>query len=425
MSILNAMYTGVSGLEAESSDLNIIGNNISNANTYGFKESRAAFDNVMGSIDPSATGDGVQLGSSQQVFTQGSLLNTGVSSDLAISGNGFFVVQGSVGGVAGNYYERDGQTSTNAQGQLVDSNGLALQGYAIGANGQMSSTLGAITLPTSALTPQPTTTVSMSANLQATSSTTSTTFDPTNPTATSNFNTSINVYDSRGVSHQASVYFTQTGANSWTYNALVPAQDTGGQAGGTPTTISSGTLTFNSNGSLNTVTPSSTSVTFTDASSQTINFSFGSQTSTGGTGLDGLTQFGTPSVISSQTQNGYASGAMSGVQVGQDGTVSGVYSNGQTIPVGQLAIATFPSTSGLTSAGNNLWAGTQKSGAAALGAAGVGGRGSISSGSLEQSNVDITAQFVDLIAQQRAFEADSKTVTTADQMMQSLMQMKQ
>jgi flagellar hook protein FlgE len=116
---------------------------------------------------------------------------------------------------------------------------------------------------------------------------------------------------------------------------------------------------------------------------------------------------------------------MSGVQVGQDGTVSGVYSNGQTVAVGQLAIAKFPSNTGLTCAGNNLWSASQNSGAPSLGAAGTGGRGAISSGSLEQSNVDITAQFVDLIAQQRAFEADSKTITTADQMMQDLMQMKQ
>ncbi|MGA2450026.1 MAG: flagellar hook protein FlgE [Polyangiaceae bacterium] len=397
MSILNAMYTGVSGLDAESTDLNIIGNNISNANTIGFKESRAAFDNVMGAVDPTVVGDGVEIGGTQQVFTQGSLLNTGVQSDLAISGDGFFVVSGSVGGITGNFYERDGQTSINANGQLVDTNGLPMQGYAIDQTGKASSTLSAITLPTAALAPKATSTITVAANLNSGATTTDAPFTDSIPT-----------YNSQGTSQQVGLSFQNTGPGTWTCTATVPG------AGSTPVTVGTGSLTF-ANGQLSNASPITLTIPGTGTgASQTVKLNF-----------TGTTQFASTSAVSSQTQDGYASGSMSGVQVGQDGTVSGVYSNGQTVAVGQLAIAKFPSNTGLTCAGNNLWAASQGSGAPSLGAAGTGGRGSISSGSLEQSNVDITAQFVDLIAQQRAFEADSKTITTADQMMQDLMQMKQ
>jgi flagellar hook protein FlgE len=396
MSILNAMYTGVSGLQAESTDLNIIGNNISNANTTGFKESRAAFDNVMGAVDPTVVGDGVEIGSNQQVFTQGSLLNTGVQSDLAISGDGFFVVQGSVGGVQGSFYERNGQTSISATGQLVDTNGLALQGYAIAPDGTTSSTLSAITLPTAALPPKATTTINITANLNSAAASTD-----------APFSDAIPVYDSQGASQQVGLSFANQGNGTWSCTATVPSSSG-------PVNVGSGSLTF-TNGSLTGGSPITLTIPGVGTgSSQTVTLNFG-----------GTTQFASTSAVSSQTQDGYASGNMSGVQVGQDGTVSGVYSNGQTVAVGQLAIAKFPSNTGLICAGNNLWAASQTSGAASLGAAGSGGRGSISAGCLEQSNVDITAQFVDLIAQQRAFEADSKTITTADQMMQDLMQMKQ
>jgi len=427
MSILNAMYAGVSGLDAEGEALGVIGNNVANSNTVGFKQSRAVFENVMGSAigDPNAIGAGVRMDRAQQIFAQGSMLNTGQATDLAISGDGFFVVHGNVDGETGDFYTRAGQTSLDKNGTLVNPDGLALQGYKMLPSGQLSSQIGSLTLQTAALSPKPTTALNVTANLDANATPPATPWDPQNPATTSNFSTTLTAYDSLGNSHQLSVYFENTGTNSWNYHEVANGGEVQGGTAGQNVEFGSGTMTFNSNGALQAVTPTGGSVTFNGAQAQTIGLNLGTPIAGGGTGLDGATQFGNPSVVSSQGQDGYGSGDLSGVKIGQDGTVSGVYTNGQTVAVGQLAVAKFASNDNLAQAGNNVWAATQGSGDPAIGAAGGGGRGAIVTGSLEQSNVDIAAQFVDLIAHQRSFQASSKTITTADQMLQDLMQLKQ
>ncbi len=434
MSILNAMYSGASGLDAESDALAVIGNNVSNSNTVGFKESRAVFENVMGAAvgSPTATGSGVKMTSAQQDFTQGTLTTTGQPTDLALSGDGFFVVNGSVGGVTGNFYTRDGQTHLDNTGALVNTDGLPLQGYQVLPNGQMSSQVGPIVLSTSALSPKPTASMSVTANLSANDTPPAAPWDPQNPSTTSNFSTTLTTYDSLGNSHAVDVYFTNTGPNAWDYHVLANGADVAGGTAGTNQEIGTGSLTFNSNGALDTETSSTpATVTFNGASAQTINLNLGTPITpsasggTPGTGLDGITQFGSASSVSAQSQDGYGAGSLTGVQIASDGTVNGTYSNGQTVAAGQLVVAKFQSNNGLAPTGDNLFEATASSGAAALGAAGSGGRASITSGSLEQSNVDIATQFVDLIAHQRAFQASSKTITTADQMLQDLMQVVQ
>jgi flagellar hook protein FlgE len=427
MSILNAMYAGVSGLNAEGEALGVIGNNVANSNTVGFKQSRAIFENVMGSAigDPNAIGAGVRMDRAQQVFSQGSMLNTGQGTDLALSGDGFFVVNGNVNGVSGNFFSRAGQSTLDKNGTLVNPDGLALQGYKTLPSGQLSSQLGALTLQTAALSPRPTTAMNVTANLNANATPPAAAWDPQNPSSTSNFSTTLNVYDSLGNAHQLGVYFVAAGSNNWSYHVVANGGEVSGGTAGQNDEFASGTLAFNGSGALQAVTPTGGQLTFNGAQQQTVGLNLGTPIAGGGTGLDGTTQFGSPSEVSAQGQDGYASGALSGIKIGQDGTVSGVYSNGQTVGVGQLAIAKFASNDGLAQAGNNLWAATQNSGDPALGAAGAGGRGAIVSGALEQSNVDIAAQFVELIAHQRAFQASSKTITTADQMLQELMQLKQ
>jgi flagellar hook protein FlgE len=426
MSLLNAMYTGVSGLNAEGDALSVVGDNVSNSNTVGFKESRAVFEDVMNSTmgNPNAPGAGVKMTEAQQIFSQGGLQSTGQPTDLAISGDGFFVVNGSMNGVTGNFYTRAGNTTLDKTGTLVNPNGLALQGYAMLPNGQVSSQLGSIKLQTAALSPSATQSMTVTANLDSNSQPAAA-WDPQNPTGTSNFATSMQVYDSLGNSHQVSVYFANTGPNQWSYHEIAAGGEVQGGTAGQNVEIGSGTMSFTTDGALQSVTPSGGTVSFNGASSQTIALKLGTPIASGGTGTDGITQFGSTSQVSAQSQDGYASGDLSGIQVGQDGTVSGVYSNGQTIAVAQLAIAKFGSNEGLARAGGSLWAATQQSGDPALGAAGSGGRGAIASGSLEQSNVDIASQFVDLIAHQRGFQASSKTITTADQMLQDLMQIVQ
>jgi flagellar hook protein FlgE len=411
MSILTAMSTGVSGLDAESEALGLIGNNLANSNTVGFKQSRAVFDNVLGAAvgTEGAIGQGVRMATSQQIFSEGSLINTGQPTDVALSGDGFFVVNGNVGGQNGNFYTRAGQTSLDKNGTLVNPDGLAFQGYGVNPDGTFGATLQPLTVNTAALTPK------------------AAPWDPQNPGPTSNFSTSMPIYDSLGNPHTVNLFFTNTGSGTWTYHALANGSEVQGGTAGKNSEIATGTLTFNTSGALqnNAVTAGGT-VSFVGASvNQALKLNFGTPIASGGTGLDGTTGYGSPSSVAAQSQDGYTSGALTGITIDANGVVNGSYTNGQAIPVGKLAIAKFPANNGLGQAGQNLWTATKDSGLPAMGDAGTGGRASLVTGSLENSNVDISTQFVDLIAHQASFQADSKTITTADQMLQALMQMKQ
>ncbi len=429
MSILRAMYSGVSGLTAETGALGVVGDNVANTNTIGFKQSRAIFADVLGSaVGTQGAGSGVRMARTQQIFAQGALVNTGQATDVALSGDGFLVVNGVVDGLQGNFYTRAGQLTLKNDGSLINPQGLTVQGYAADPRtpGQFSTSLGGITLPSAPIPPRPTTTMNITANLDASATPPALPFDPTNPSATSNFATSMSVYDSLGASHVLDVYFVQTGAGAWDYHVLAKGTEV---VGGPPTgsmEVDGGSLTFDTAGALDTVTPTgSGTVDFVGATAaQPIAINLGTPVSTGGTGLDGLTQYRSPSSVGAQSQDGYASGSLSGVQIDSDGTVNGVYTNGQKIASGRLAVAKFQSNDGLGRAGSGLWVATGESGDAAFGGVGEGGRGSLVAGTLEQSNVDVTAQFVELISHQRAFQANSKTVTTADQMLQELMQIK-
>lgn len=428
MSILRAMYAGVSGLNAETEALGVVGDNVANTNTIGFKQSRAIFGDVLGAaIGSKNAGSGVQMTRTQQIFAQGALVNTGQATDVALAGDGFLVVQGSVDGMKGDFYTRAGQLTLKNDGSLVTSDGLAVQGYPADAHGKISTALGGIVLPSAPIPPKATSGMKIAANLDAAAAVPTTPWDPANPSASSNLATSMTVYDSLGTGHVMDVYFTKTGAGTWDYHVLAKGNEIDG---GPPTgsvEVGGGSLTFDSAGALDTVSASgSPTINFAGATgSQALTLDLGKPKSAGGTGLDGMTQYSSASTVSAQSQDGYASGALSGVKIDSDGTVNGVYTNGQTIAAGKLAIAKFQSNDGLGRAGHNLWVATRDSGEAALGSVGTGGRGALVSGSLEQSNVDVTQQFVELIAHQRSFQANSKTITTADQMLQELMTIKQ
>jgi flagellar hook protein FlgE len=428
MPLNNAMNSGVSGLMAEGQALGVVGDNVANSNTIGFKQSRALFEDVLGSAigAPGAIGSGVHMTRAQQLFAQGSLLNTGQPTDLALSGDGFYVTRGSVDGVTGDFYTRAGQTNLAVDGSLVNPDGLAMVGYKANPNGSFGPGLAPVKLTTAALPPRPTSKLTLTANLDASSATPALPFDPLNPSATSNFSTSMSVYDSLGGAHSISIYAVNNGAGAWDYHALANGAEVAGGVPGTPVEIATGNLAFTPGGALQSVaSTSSGTVDFVGAQpAQPVTLDFGTPIASGGTGLDGTTQFSSPNSVSSQSQDGYASGALSGVQVDGQGIVSGVYTNGQKVAVAQLAVAKFVSNDGLGRAGHNLWVATRESGDAALGTAGSGGRGAIVSGALEQSNVDIAQQFVDLIGHQRAFQASSKTITTVDEMMQDLVNLK-
>jgi flagellar hook protein FlgE len=311
----------------------------------------------------------------------------------------------------------------NANGTLVNQDGLQLQGYMQLPTGQLSTQLSSVTVQTASLPPVATTTMNITANLDANATPPALAWDAQNPAATSNFSTSLTAYDSLGNSHVVNVYFQNTGAGQWTYHALANGSEVTGGTPGQNFEFGTGTITFNTSGALQSVTPTGGAVTFNGASAQNIAVNLGTSIAAGGTGLNGTTQFGGTSDVTSQNQDGYASGDLSGVSIDQSGDVSGVYTNGQTIKVAQIAVAKFQDNQGLQSVGQNLFSATVTSGDPALGAAGSGGRGAIDSGALEQSNVDISSQFVDLIAHQQGFQANSKTIQTANQMLSDLMQL--
>jgi flagellar hook protein FlgE len=419
VSLLRAMYSGVSGLQAEGETLGVVGDNIANSSTVGFKSQRTLFKDVLGR---SAGGDGggalpgagVAVADVQQIFTQGSLANTGVATDLALSGNGFFVMKGTLAGVTGNFFTRDGRWSIDKDGFLGSSAGLQAQGYAARPDGTFDAAVSSIRVPTADLVPRATTSITVTANLDANSTTPAPLWDPQNPAATSNFSTTLSVYDSLGNAHSLDVYFRKSFAGVWDWHAVAKSSEVTGGIN-TYTEVGSGSFAFDTSGKLTTAaTTSPITVDWTGAATGQVI----------ATDFSGVTQFGSPSQTSSQSQDGYASGSLSGIGIDGTGTVRGSYTNGQQLAVGRLAIATFQANEELSRAGAGTWVETRDSGSPAFGAAGSGGRGAVSAGALELSNVDLATQFVDLIAHQRAFEANSKTIATADEMLQSLQQIK-
>ena len=422
-----SFFIPLTGLESDSTALNTIANDLSNMSTTAFKAQTTNFSDLFyqeigstGAGDPIQVGAGVQVASNETSFTKGSISSTGTATDVALNGNGFFVV----GNGSSNEYTRAGDFSLNADGNLVTSNGLSVMGYpAVDGVVNTNAPLTAITIPVGQVEqPQATTTLNMTANLDASSTSSSTAFPA-----------QVTVYDSLGVSHVATVTYTQTGTNTWSYSAALPASDfTSGVS--TPVT---GTMSFDSSGALTTVTPTGGSATTVgtatgDISSIPLNFTGLADGAAdlkmswnlmGTSGTPSISQVDTASAVSATTQDGYASGQYQSFTIGSDGTVTATYSNGQQQKVGQLALGNVDNVQGLQLLGDGDYATTLASGTASIGASGSAGRGTLQDGALEESNVNISAEFSDLIIAQRAFEASSKAVTTFDTVTQETINM--
>jgi flagellar hook protein FlgE len=427
MSIFTSLYTGASGLQAHGEAIGVVGDNIANASTTGFKSGRASFQDVLGGTAPNGQrfGNGVRMGGINTQFGQGSLMQTGGKLDLAIRGNGFYTVAGNHEGIPGNYYTRDGQFHLDNTGTVVNNEGLKLQGYMIDASGNLSATVGDLTIGGQSA-PNPTSLVNMAVNLDSSSTTPALPFDPLNPGGTSNFSTSTTVYDSLGAPHRTDVFFRNNGPGQWEWHAMVDGGELTGGTPGTQTEIATGTLGFTTDGKLDTEAPGATSADFLNATpGQAIVFDFGDAITTdAGTGVAGTTQFAGASSVTGIDQNGFGAGELTDVLVSDDGVMRGVFSNGQSRDMARIALASFQAEDGLKRAGNELFLETPDSGQALIGAASTGERGAISAGSLEGSNVDIGTELVTMIAFQRAFSANSKTVTTADEMLQEVTNLK-
>ncbi len=426
MSAFRSLFTGSSGLQAHGDALGIVGDNIANVSTTGFKASRAGFADLLGgyAANGQRVGQGVQMAGPEALFGQGGLMQTGRGLDLSLEGNGFFIVNGNHRGAEGSYYTRDGRFGFDDEGFLVNTGGLRLQGYSIDPQtGVASSALSDLQLnPNSP--PRATETVDMAVNLDA-SAPVLAPFDPTDPSGTSNFSTSVTVYDSLGRPHRADAYYRHQGGGTWEWHVMVDGAEVTAGTPGTPSEIASGTLSFDTDGALTNETTTSSSADFVGATAgQVITFDFGTSIAEGGTGLAGTTQFGSPSNVISLAQDGFAAGSLTDVRVGQDGVVSAIYSNGQQRALAQIGVASFAAESGLVRAGGQLFSASPASGEARVGTAASGGRGSIAAGFLEGSNVDIGNELVTMIAYQRAFQANARTVSTADEMLAEIANLK-
>jgi flagellar hook protein FlgE len=425
MSLISSLYAGQTGLDTSSTALQVIGDNISNSSTIGFKESRAAFEDLLAQNmiggDGGGGGLGARLQSVQQILTQGSITSTGNTTDLALQGNGFFMVNGP----SGQFLTRDGQFTTDKTGVLTNLDGFAVQGFAADPTGKLSGTVGDLNVGNATSLPNATTTVTLQANLQADAAVPSAPWDPANAAATSNFSASTQVFDAQGKEHDAQVYFSKTGAGAWDFHVMTDGSGVAGGTAGTPSEIGTGSLTFDASGKLASETQSSSFTPSSSTVAQALTFNFGDPTGTaGGTGVAGITQFASASSITFASQDGYGAGNLAGIAVDASGDITGSFTNGESRVLGQVAVATVPAPDQLQRESGNLYQVTPGAGQISVGAAGQGGRGSVVAGALEQSNVDLAGQFVDMIVAQRAFQADSRTITTADSLLQELIQMK-
>lgn len=431
MSLYGALTVGVAGLAAASQSLSVTSSNIANVNTIGYKEATATFatylDSSLGASGDASAGVTTIIG--QDVTKQGLATATSSPTDLSISGNGFFIVTPSSTDTGAQQYTQVGNFSADAKGNLVNANGEYLLGWKLDSAGNPPSSntdLSMINVSSIAGSAVATTDMSLQANLEA-SATLDSTYaagDMTAGNVTPDFQTTMNVYDSQGGIQPLTVSFVRTGTNQWNYEVAY-AGSASNLSSANP--IAQGAIAFNSNGSLanvNGASPASGDVSITipwSASSglaaQTVTLDLGSVG-----GSNGITQFASPSAVSGQTVNGSPFGAVTGVSIGEDGTVTAKFSNGISQNVYKIPIATFANPNGLQQLTGNAYTSTNASGVANINAAGQGGAGNIKSASLEGSTVDLSTEFTHLITAQNAYSAAARIITTANQMLQSLEQ---
>lgn len=406
--MLRSLFTGISGLTNHQTKLDVIGNNIANVNTSGFKTGRALFQDMMsqtlsgaspsqttrGGTNPRQIGLGVTLAAIDTLQTQGALQSTGIMTDLAVQGDGFFIFNDN----GRNLYTRDGSFGLDENGLLVDpSTGLRVQGWTA-VNGVVDTTqpIGDLMIPlASRMEARATTTIEMMGNLDSTSAVGDT------------YTNTLVVYDSQGETHGVTLTYTKTAANTWDW----VASGTGIVAAGL---VNQGQLTFDVNGALAAQT-GTLSITLTNGATTpllvTPDFSANTQLASANT----VTLFG---------QDGYAPGTLTTFNIASSGIINGVYDNGIIQQLGQVALARFTNPNGLMKEGNNCYSESANSGVAQIGAANTGARGSVEAGSLEMSNVNLAQEFSDMIISQRGFEANSKIITTSDEILQDLMNLK-
>lgn len=418
---------GLSGLNAASKNLEVIGNNVANASTFGAKTSRAEFsDMYAAALNGGAVnniGIGVNLASVAQQFTQGNITATGNPMDLAINGAGFFQL---TDGVNPPVYSRNGQFKIDKDGYVVNNQKLRLIGYPVDSMGTVQpSNAGPLQLPTAGVAPNPTSRMLMEVNLDARKGVTLPGSGPAidfNDHSTYNDATSLAVYDAKGQDVAVTYYFQKAGTDTWNVYASAngtPVLDDGGTP---PVPVPVATLQFPTNGGA----PTSPSGPVTIDIPATTNSQGALTVPITGVTLDmrGATQYGASFGVTNLSQDGYAPGQLSSVSIESDGMLMARYSNGQSRPAGQLQLANFRNPQGLVAMGGNVWSSSFASGTPVTGIAGDGNNGVLQAGALEESNVDLTGELVSMITAQRVYQANAQTIKTQDQALQTLVNMR-
>jgi len=415
--MMRSLFAAVSGLRNHQTRLDVIGNNIANVNTIAFKASRVTFKEAftqllqgatrppgdLGGVNPIQVGSGMNIGSIDQIFTQGSLESTGQNTDLAIEGDAFFVVN------SGNrrFYTRAGNFQIDADGRLIAANnGFVVQGIMANTAGEFSSSsqIGDVILPLSQQTaPRQTSMVTLTGNLNA------------NAEIGDTHSLGVTVYDQTGTPYVVEVTFTNTGIGAWDWEATCPTADV---------TAGSGTVTFNSDGTLATFDypGGGTGLTITPTSGAA---AFDIQLNAGTVDdIDGLAGFAGASNAVASKQDGYQSGQLLSIEIDKAGVITGVFSNGVSQALAQLALARFNNPTGLLRRGDNMYAESANSGLAVLGFAGSSNSSTITAGALENSNVDLSQEFTSMIVTQRGFQASARVITTSDEMLNELVNLR-
>ncbi len=417
--MLRSMFTAIGGLKNHQVRMDVVANNIANVNTIGFKKGRVNFQDILnqtlsggaipstsvGGINPKQVGLGMSLGAIDNLFTQGNLQTTGVNTDMALQGNGMFMITDN----ASVRFTRAGSFTLDANGDLVDTaTGWHVLGWTSvgGVITPTPGTEGNINVPIGTnLAPNATTTVDFTGNLDATTAIGGT------------YTASALFYDSLGAQHTLIMTFTKTAANTWGLGVTWPAADT--NIIGAAVTGGSMPLNFNGAGQLIAAETAAIQITYLPAygalTPQNYNLTFGTAN---------VTQYAADNTLIPNTQDGYASGTLTSYAVSDSGIIRGVYSNGLNQDLAQLAIAHFNNYGGLFKEGSNMWSETGNSGTPQIGTAQTGGRGSVTAGTLEMSNVDLAEEFTTMITAQRGFQANSRSITTSDEMLQELLNLK-
>ncbi len=415
--MFTSFSTALSALKATSTAIDVVGNNLANMNSTGFKASEMSFSDLVtqslgAGLGTTQVGFGTATPITLRNFAQGAIQTTGGVLDGAISGQGFFVVQDKTSG--NTEYTRAGSFQTDANGYLVTANGDLVQGWNSNSVGQIDTNqaVSNIVIPVGALA-QPVPTTALSANLNLNSAALA---DAALPNPTSKFSAPITIFDSLGTSHVLTLSFVKTAANAWDYTATLPAADLDPAAS---PLVTSGSLVFNTDGSLDLITTPNPVVAtlpqFLDGATigGTVTWNLAQANGSGA-----LTQYAQPSATSSSTQDGQAASQLVNVGLGNGGAILAQYSDGQQVTVGQVAVASIRNPVSLVAVGNNNFMLSQASVVPNIGVPGTGGRGSIQGGSIEASNVDIATEFTNLIVYQRGYEANGKVVSTADTLSQ-------